>query len=1261
MSSNSPHEAQGPPPGTSPPESRPGRPAPPPPEAIDAFCLYLRRLEVDPELDWAAFLAEHEEHAAELELLLDQYERVSAILERLTPAASFSARLREHYGEGVDPGISLSGDQAREGSSRREGSSGSGQLYARLSAQGPNTGRYELRQEIARGGMGAILEVWDRELRRTLAMKVVLGGKAAPDSSESSADVAERRLSRFLEEAQITGQLDHPGIVPVHDIGIDDQARVYFTMPLIDGHDLRKVFEMARMEKGGWDLSRVISVFVRVCEAMAFSHSKHVVHRDLKPANIMVGAFGEAYVMDWGLAKVQDRIGPERPPEAQEERAHSKRERRVRTDRSEGSTTAGSSLKTLDGDIVGTPSYMAPEQARGKLEEVGPHSDIYSMGAMLYHLLAGNAPFEPLGERVPAHSVLEAVRKAPPWPLQRVAPEVDGELAAICEKAMARDQKLRYESMMALAGDLRAWVEGRGVGAYTSGVLYETRKWMARNKATTVAIASIAFLMIVSVALFIYLQQSNFSKLQDEKEATEIQRSKAADALDLADKHLATAQRNESEMERERDRAEREAEVAREQKLRADQLLEASEQNRRLAARRKRESDAAAYRSSINAAAFSLRLNEVDAVRSNLAQCPSADRGWEWRHLALAADPSLGDPIVVGGGVTDLDATRGGELLMTYGFGLKPRLWDVRERRSLDVDIQFPGFVVLSSGDEHHQLDCAASPDASIVAVTSPTDHTLRVINGKTGDEMYAFSEARSPIVAVDFSPDGRSICVGSQEGRAWVFGTSRARVTSELVGHEGAIHGLAFGPDGRRVATAGADGSLRVWEAASGEELLRVDGSQGDALAAVAWSPDGDLLASASFAGGLGVWRADDGAMEAVMHGHRGAVLDLAFSHEGTHLYSGGEDRTVRMWLASSGREVRVFNGHESEVRALVPLGAGRGIASVDLGGTVRLWDPRWDASITQVEIPPDRRFDRIAFDAAGSLLFAAGDGGSLEVFDADRARSSGLSFHPGAGEAEPGCRGFALARESGLVACVTPGGRVELHSTLSKGLVQVVDELGEDVERVAISQDGRVLAAVSDRNHLAILHRMAGTRVDVDLRHAVVSLAIDAEGERVVTAESDESLRIWEASSGRPLGSHRDAHSNRITDLAIRADGSLLASASNDGTARLWTLPALELFGEELEDHRVPVTTVAFSPTERRLATGAADGRVRLWSLDERSFLLDILADDKAILDLEFSPDGERLVATAPGGVEVWETGGAEERYRKRFRAGPEEAGSR
>ena len=288
--------------------------------------------------------------------------------------------------------------------------------------------------------------------------------------------------------------------MPVYELGVDEQGQIFFTMKLVKGQDLSTIIDLVHQRREGWNLPRALGVLLRACEALSFAHSKGVLHRDIKPGNIMVGRFGETYVMDWGLAKVSDgQVAKEASVPAAPSLAtviHSPRA-------PESSQDSLSPWMTLDGTVIGTPAYMSPEQAQGELESIGPQSDVYSMGAILYQLLAGKPPYSMPRKRLSPEVVVGMLLAAPPTALAETAPNAPGELVAICEKAMARDPGSRYADMGEMAADISAYMEQRVVGAYEKGAFAELRKWVTRNKpiaaSFAVAILALAGAFIVSV------------------------------------------------------------------------------------------------------------------------------------------------------------------------------------------------------------------------------------------------------------------------------------------------------------------------------------------------------------------------------------------------------------------------------------------------------------------------------------------------------------------------------------------------------------------------------------------------------------------------------------------------------------------------------------------------------------------------------------------------------------------------------------------
>ncbi|MCP3914391.1 MAG: SUMF1/EgtB/PvdO family nonheme iron enzyme [bacterium] len=470
----------------------------------EAFAQFVMRHEAGEAEDPKSYCARYPALRGELEHMISVWLRLQGILDSSPGGSEEPDAPEPRHGE-----VDVPGDESY-----------SNEVVDRLSERGGGFERYRMEGEIARGGMAAIMRVWDGDLRRHLAMKVIL---AKGEGKGASSGTPSRSLARFLEEAQVTGQLDHPGIVPIHELGLDQRKQVYFTMKLVKGHTLRDTFDLVRTGGEGWTQARALRVVLKICEAMAYAHSKGVEHRDLKPAKVMVGRFGEVYVMDWGLARILGRkdvhdthiLVPDPTSEVHSER------------REHGSDGPDSPLITLDGHVVGTPAYMSPEQARARLDDVGPRSDVYAVGAILYHLLSGHPPYLQQGVVAGNHAIWRWVQEGPPASLHAAAPTASGELIAIAEKAMERDPSARYADMEQLAHDLEAFLEDRVVQAYEIGSVAELRKWVTRNRPLASAIAAGAALVLVGffVSTGLYLRAERGEALAQ---------ARAADVLRLS-------------------------------------------------------------------------------------------------------------------------------------------------------------------------------------------------------------------------------------------------------------------------------------------------------------------------------------------------------------------------------------------------------------------------------------------------------------------------------------------------------------------------------------------------------------------------------------------------------------------------------------------------------------------------------------------------------------------------------------------------------
>jgi eukaryotic-like serine/threonine-protein kinase len=321
--------------------------------------------------------------------------------------------------------------------------------------------RYELVRELARGGMGVVYEARDRELDRAVALKVLAG-------PESDADA----IARLRREAVIIAGLEHPGIVPVHDVGTLPDGRVFYAMKLVGGARLDALVREGR------SLPELLRTFLRICEPVAFAHAHGVIHRDLKPENVMVGTFGEVLVMDWGVAKRS----------------------------AEPSGTAlrpgptGNAHGTIHGTILGTPAYMAPEQARGEIDRVDARADIYALGAILYFMLTGRPPGPDEGvldvetQTWPGYTGPRPVAAVAP---HRLAPNVPRSLEAVCLKALAPVPDARYARAEDLALDVARFLEGAAVSAYPEGPWRRIVRFTSKYRAPILVILAYVIMRVL--------------------------------------------------------------------------------------------------------------------------------------------------------------------------------------------------------------------------------------------------------------------------------------------------------------------------------------------------------------------------------------------------------------------------------------------------------------------------------------------------------------------------------------------------------------------------------------------------------------------------------------------------------------------------------------------------------------------------------------------------------------------------------------------
>jgi serine/threonine protein kinase len=362
--------------------------------------------------------------------------------------------------------------------------------------------RYQILRPHGKGGLGEVFVALDQELDREVALKEI--------RPEFAGDAPSR--GRFVREAEITGKLEHPGVVPVHGLGTYADGRPFYAMRFIQGNTLKEALGKYHAGEAGWTLRSLLTRFVAVCNTIAYAHSRGVLHRDLKPANVMLGRYGETLLVDWGLAKPLGEHVAVGPADATMEPA-------LAADLVNG-------VETVAGAALGTPAYMSPEQALGRLDLLGPASDVYSLGATLYEVLTGRPPID-------GKATAEALRRVQSgdWlPPRRVKADVPAALDAICCKAMAAKPEARYRTALELAADVERWLADEPVSVYRDPILIRLSRW-ARKHRTGVAVGA-ALLQTAVIVLAVSVLLIARSRAEIERQRAQVERERRrADAV----------------------------------------------------------------------------------------------------------------------------------------------------------------------------------------------------------------------------------------------------------------------------------------------------------------------------------------------------------------------------------------------------------------------------------------------------------------------------------------------------------------------------------------------------------------------------------------------------------------------------------------------------------------------------------------------------------------------------------------------------------
>ena len=753
-----------------------------------------------------------------------------------------------------------------------------------------STKRYELKGVIGQGGLGRVMLAHDRELDRPVAIKELL--RRTPINSE-----------RFKREALVTARLQHPNIVPVHDAGRWPNGSPFYAMKLVEGVDLTKLIERKRDLD---DRLALLPKVIAVCEAMAYAHDRRIIHRDLKPSNVVIGEFGEALIVDWGLAKDLDA------------------EDTTVAEDSMYRAAAGPEL-TRAGDILGTPAYMAPEQARG--EHVDERTDVYALGAILYHLLAGHAPYADMGE-----TTAKVLTGEPPNPVDDRAPEAPAELLAITRKAMARDPGDRYGSALELARELRRFEAGQLVSAHRYSLGDIVRRWVRKHR-TALAVAAVlvtALLVVGAYALYRVLEAEQVARAERELAVVGHQRAHAESL------RLRVLQAEEALA---RDPTEAAAWLA------IDDALPAELHARAVAVATTAASRGVAH----TVHRLRGRVIGIDAQSDRVAVLSASGE--------LAVWTRNGDEVfrhAVPGPAYGIALSRdGGQLVVTTADG-KVRWW--RSLAAAPRELQLPALAdrAVFLGDATVAVTSADGVLTLWPATGEPDKHQVH------GGPIHALLAIGGDALTV--AGDGDLVRTGV-DGIRW-----RVRA------HDGGANHVDAAADDR-VVTCGEDGAIRVWRVTDGSKLAET--TTGGPLYTVAAHGD-DVIAAAT---GKTVhrWRitAPAATSEPVTIAGRAAVARAG-------LQIVGLGPTVRIYR---GDATHVLSGHRDMIEHIAVPADGE-LVTTDRTGAVRFWRLPATARVIPggVSTAPVRApRGWLVGDQTGAVLEVTPDGERRELFRVD------------------------------------------------------------------------------------------------------------------------------------------------------------------------------------------------------------------------------------------------------------------------------------
>jgi WD40 repeat protein/serine/threonine protein kinase len=1033
----------------------------------------------------------------------------------------------------------------------------------------PDIAGYKILAVLGRGGMGVVYQARQINVNRLVALKMIRNGQLS---------FAEEK-ARFQIEAEALAALKHPNIVQLHEFGTH-QGLPYFTLEFVEGGSLAQKVHNTRLPA-----MEAAELVASLAHAMAAAHASGIVHRDLKPENVLLSADGTPKITDFGLAKYTETSATLSPSGTVSPDSN------VIPGFSTPKWKSGDSDLTRTGAIMGTPSYMAPEQARGD-KFVGPAADIWSLGAILYRLLTGKPPF--LGTT--SFDTVKQVIEDEPAPPRSIVPRLPRDLETICLKCLRKEPEKRYPSAAALADDLRRCQNNEPILAVPVSRLEKTWKWVNRNPVVFTLLIAIVLLFAIGTA-GIYL------KYRQAKE----QEAEAIRQADIAIRNEERAVAQEREAIKQEAEAVKQALIARDNVQKANIALG--------------EKDTALKDLTYNLALDKILLAQSALNTRNtliaferLYQVPPELRAWEWHYLNRQFAGSIFSINCHTAWVTSASFSPDGARLVTAGMDNTAKVWDART-----------GALLLDLiGHTSGVSSASFSPDGTRI-VTASFDASAKVWNALTGAPLFHLSGHKFGVTCAVFSPDGTRIVTSSADTTLKLWDARTGTHLFEYAGHTGYVNSVAFSPDGARIVSGSGDTTAKVWDARTGSTLFDLKGHT-SVVTSVAFSPDGTRIATASRDKTARVWDATSGSHLLELHGHTNSVDCVAFSPDATRIVTGSQDLTVKLWDARTGVDLLELKGHLWTVTSVSFSPDGTRIVSGSFDRTVKIWDAK--TGVPQAEFKGHLlAVHSAAFSPDGTRIVTASADKTAKVWSA----KTGAALLEIRGHTDA-VTSASYSPDGMRIVTGSADGTAKVWDANTGELLHDLKGHSRDVTSVAFSPDGmRIVTGSGDGTAKVWFAKTGASLLDLTgHKLTVTSAAFSPDGMRIVTTSSDFTSKVRDANTGTVLF-ELTGHAHRVNSAAFSRDGTRIVTGSWDKTAKVWNAKTGALLFE-LKGHAHFVNGVSFSPDGMRIVSGSQDDMVRIWDAKSGIPLLEFKGNNRGVSSVSFSRDGWQIV-TAGG----------------------------